>query len=81
MPKAKKRSANRPPVDSSANEKTTGFTKKIDTPNFWRPRSNNPRICGALLPIFLGLYDSTFDLPRKFGILERKRANANSDRD
>ena len=37
--------------------------QKISTPNFWHPCSNNPRIRGTPIPIFLGLWDSTFDLP------------------
>ena len=33
------------------------------TLNFWHPRFNNPRICGSNISIFLGLHDSTFDIP------------------
>ena len=37
--------------------------KKIGTPLIRHPRSKNPRIFGMPVPIFLGKFDPTFDLP------------------
>lgn len=69
-----------PNVTVNAGHTSTRLVKhwchqKIGIPNFWHPCSNNPKICGTPIPIFLGLRDSTFDLAQKFGILERKRVN------